>query len=153
MKNIRISYKIFLLLTVLIFSCNSEESKNKSKEPFQLLLETDNTENIIRSTIEMLNASKLNPDSLIAPENENPIGYPPVVKFIKQSSDTIYLQILNEFYLTQSMGSTGAINYIDSVSAPFIKIKGINYVNLSFSPGDHAEPGVYSKSGYNIVSD
>lgn len=145
----RIIKNIILLLSIgFILSCNSNQQK--SSQELQNSIEVGNIDEYIKSTIIILNDSELNPDSLIAPEDENPWTYSPVVKFLNYSSDTIYLQILNEYCLTQSMGTTGAAQYIDSVSLSFLRIEGIEFVDLSFDYGDHASPGVYSKSGYKI---
>jgi hypothetical protein len=97
-----------------------------------------------------LNGSKISPDSLICPDTIHPISCPPKVKVICNKSDTLFIEILNDYYLTQSLGTTGAEMYIDSVANEFLKIETIQFIDFSFSPGDHAEPGVYSKNGYKL---
>lgn len=70
------------------------------------------------------------------------------LNFIKASHDTIYVSIPNSETLTQHLGSTGAENYMATTTFSLTEIKGIKYVNYDFKMGDHASPGVYSRSDF-----
>ncbi len=70
------------------------------------------------------------------------------LNFIKYSHDTVYVSIPNSETLTQRLGSTGAENYIATTTFSLTEMKGIKYVNYDFKMGDHASPGVYSRSDF-----
>jgi len=98
--------------------------------------------------IHKLNGSDKNPESFAAPEGEPLHLYPPKIKLVKISADTVYLTVINDFYLTQSMGTTGAEEYIVNSGVSLLEIDGVNYVDYNFNMGDHAYPGTFSKAGY-----
>jgi len=98
--------------------------------------------------IHELNGSDKDPETFAAPEDEPPYLYPPKLKLLKISADTVYLTVINDFYLTQSMGTTGAEDYIVNSGVSLLEIDEINYVDFSFTMGDHAYPGTFSKAGY-----
>jgi hypothetical protein len=100
-----------------------------------------------------LNGSDKNPESFAAPKGEPLHLYPPKLKLVKISGDTVYLTVINDFYLTQSMGTTGAEDYIVKSGVSLLEINGINYVDLNFTAGDHAYPGTFSKAGYQAHSE
>lgn len=103
--------------------------------------------------IHELNGSDKDPESFAAPEDEPPHLYPPKLKLVKISGDTVYLTVINDWTLTQSMGTTGAEDYIVKSGTSLLEIDGINYVDFSFDMGDHAYPGTFSKSGYQAHSE
>lgn len=70
------------------------------------------------------------------------------LNFIKVSHDTIYVNIPNSERLTEGLGSTGAENYMATTTFSLTEIKGIKYVNYNFKMGDHASPGVYSRTDF-----
>jgi hypothetical protein len=98
--------------------------------------------------IHKLNGSDKDPQTFAAPEGEPLYLYPPKLKLIKVSADTVYLRVINDFYLTQSMGTAGAEEYIVNAGTSILEINGINYVNFDFKMGDHAYPGTFSVAGY-----
>ncbi len=124
----------FLILAILTSTC-------KRKIPETL-------ETKVIAKIHELNGSDKNPESFAAPEGEPLYLYPPKLKLIKVSADTVYLRVINDFYLTQSMGSAGAEEYIVKSATSLLEINGIRYVDFDFKMGDHAYPGTFSKAGY-----
>jgi hypothetical protein len=98
--------------------------------------------------IHELNGSDKDPGTFAAPEDEPPYLYPPKLKLNKISADTVYLTVINSSYLTQSMGTAGAEDYIVKSGVSLLEIDGINYVDFDFAMGDHAYPGTFSKAGY-----
>ncbi len=70
------------------------------------------------------------------------------LNFIKSSHDTIYVSIPDSETLTQTLGSTGAENYMATTTFTLTEMKGIKYVNYDFKPGDHAAPGVFSRNDF-----
>lgn len=95
-----------------------------------------------------LNGSDKDPETFAAPEDEPPYLYPPKLKLNKISRDTVYITVINDWTLTQSMGTTGAEDYIVRTGVALLEIDGINFVDYDFAVGDHAYPGTFSKAGY-----
>jgi hypothetical protein len=125
---------LFLLLLTLTFSCTRKIPKTLEAK--------------VIDKIHELNGSDKDPETFAAPEDEPPYLYPPKLKLVKISRDTVYLTVINDWTLTQSMGTTGAEDYIVKSGVSLLKIDGINYVDFSFDMGDHAYPGTFSKAGY-----
>jgi hypothetical protein len=99
--------------------------------------------------IHELNGTDKEPETFAAPEDDPQFYlYPPKLKLIKISADTVYLTVINSSYLTQSMGTAGAEDYIVKSGVSLLEIDGINYVDFDFAMGDHAYPGTFSKAGY-----
>jgi len=70
------------------------------------------------------------------------------VAFKKVSNDTAYVAIPNSSVLTQTMGSTGATQYMAVATYTLTEMKGIRYVHFDFTEGDHAEPGTYGRQQF-----
>ncbi len=70
---------------------------------------------------------------------------------VKISNDTIYVKIPESKRLTNEIGNTGAENYLASTTFTLTEVKNIKYVNIAMNPGDHAEPGVYSRDDFKIL--
>ncbi len=125
---------LFLLLLILTLSCTRKSPKTLEAK--------------VIDRIHELNGSDKDPETFAAPEGEPPYLYPPKLKLVKISRDTVYLTVINDWTLTQSMGTTGAEDYIVNSGVKLLEIDGINYVDFSFTMGDHAYPGTFSKAGY-----
>jgi hypothetical protein len=132
--SLKISKSILLLLLIFVSTCAREKSKS--------------LEDKVIEKIHELNGSDKDPETFAAPEGEPPYLYPPKLKLVKISADTVYLTIINDWTLTQSMGTTGAEDYIVKSGVSLLEIDGINYVDFDFAVGDHAYPGTFSKAGY-----
>jgi hypothetical protein len=124
----------FLILAILASSCN-----RKTPETLEAK---------VSGEIHKLNGSDKDPQTFAAPEGEPLYLYPPKLKLIKVSADTVFLGVINDFYLTQSMGTAGAEEYITEAAISLLDINGIHYVDFDFKMGDHACPGTFSKAGY-----
>ena len=66
----------------------------------------------------------------------------------KIGHDTLYVRMPQSTRLTNNIGDTGAENYLATVVYNLTELPGIKYVNLNFIPGNHAEPGVYSRDDF-----
>jgi hypothetical protein len=130
----RLSKYSFLLLLILTLSCVRKIPKTLEAK--------------VIDKIHELNGSDKDPETFTAPKDEPPYLYPPKLKLNKISRDTVYLTVINDFYLTQSMGTTGAEDYIVKSGVSLLEIDGVNYVDFDFAMGDHAYPGTFSKAGY-----
>jgi hypothetical protein len=126
---------LFLLLLILTLSCTRKAPKTLEAK--------------VIDKIHELNGTDKEPETFAAPEDDPQFYlYPPKLKLIKISADTVYLTVINSSYLTQSMGTAGAEDYIVKSGVSLLEIDGINYVDFSFTMGDHAYPGTFSKAGY-----
>jgi len=67
---------------------------------------------------------------------------------VKISHDTIYVKIPDSKKLANEIGDTGAENYLASATFTLTELKNIKFVNIAMQPGDHAEPGVYSRNDF-----
>ena len=93
-----------------------------------------------------LNSSILNADSLVKGLNE--LNENVLLEKIKTSGDTIYTEIKDSKYLSESMGSTGAEMYIADVVLNLTEVAGIKYVNIKLTEGSHVQPGVFTKDQF-----
>lgn len=77
-------------------------------------------------------------------------AYPRIrLELVKTSNDTIYLKIDDATFLTQQMGSSGAILYLAALLYNLTELPGIKYVTLNFEEGDHARPGTYNRESFS----
>ncbi len=80
----------------------------------------------------------------------------PQINLQKIEQQTANVEITNDRYLTQNMGSDGAQDYLAEVTFTLTENPGIKAVNFIFNAGDHAMPGLYSResfTSYEIVID
>jgi hypothetical protein len=100
---------------------------------------------IMKKTFPVKNDS-LNAGNMIQMLNK---AYPEIrLEFIKVSNDSIFVRIRKSSYLTQQMGSSGADAYLAEMTYNLTELNGINYVDIRFPEGDHASPGVYSRTDF-----
>ncbi|HEY0668722.1 MAG TPA: hypothetical protein VGD22_11125 [Sphingobacteriaceae bacterium] len=94
--------------------------------------------------------TNITPQQIIKIANKK---YPQIqLQWIKQEGGTAYLRIADATYLTQSMGSAGAEAYISEITFSFTEVKGIDAINLEFTEGDHASPGVYTREQFKNLT-
>lgn len=77
----------------------------------------------------------------------------PKIVLQKAEPRTTHIEVLNEQYLTQSMGSSGAQDYLAMVTYTLTETPGVMAIDFIFPGGDHAMPGIYSResfTGYTI---
>ncbi len=92
-------------------------------------------------------ADSLNIHLIMAKLNFN---YPKVkVEFLKQSYDTLFLKIRDATFLTHQMGSSGAQAYLGELTYNLTEIPDIHFIDLQFKEGDHANPGIFSRTDFN----
>lgn len=80
----------------------------------------------------------------------------PQINLQKIEQQTANVEVANDQYLTQNMGSDGAQDYLAEVTFTLTEHPGIKAVNFIFNAGDHAMPGLYSResfAAYKIVID
>lgn len=94
--------------------------------------------------------ASVTPEQIIAAANEK---YPQIqLQWIKKEGATVYLKIPDAYYLTQSMGSAGAEAYLSEITYSFTEVEGISAVDLQFTEGDHATPGVYTREQFKNLT-
>jgi hypothetical protein len=113
----------------MIWTVESGNSQNeKLKGPEKVLIDTFSSHQLI----DLLNKN-----------------FPDIqLDLVKISNDTIYVKIPDNKRLANEMGNTGAENYLASTTFTLTELKNIKYVNIAMKPGDHAEPGVYSRDDF-----
>jgi len=79
----------------------------------------------------------------------------PRITLRKVEPPTVVVEIGNEKYLTEAMGSSGAQDYLATATYTLTEGPGIRSVEFVFQAGEHAMPGIYSResfTGYTIVT-
>ena len=61
---------------------------------------------------------------------------------------TARVDIANDRYLTESMGSAGAQDFLAGVTYTLTENPGIKAVDFAFRAGEHAMPGVYTRGDF-----
>jgi len=155
----------FLLLPILLFSCSTKQ-KDKEAAITDSVTGTTAADSVTHlkdahyfwaideenmKGISMKRTRPVSADSLTA---TNMLGlfnslYPEIpLTLLKTSGDTIFLKIDKSNYLTSQVGSTGAEAYIAELTYNLTEISGINYVDIRFKKGEHAEPGTYTRTDF-----
>ena len=104
-----------------------------------------------RTGVEMMKTTPISPDSMSVEMMLSRFNatYPEIqLQYSRVSNDTLFLKIKKASYLTQQMGSSGAAGYLAELTYNFTELNAINFVALSFKAGDHASPGIYSRTDF-----
>lgn len=107
----------------------------------------DRIVNDIDKLIYAINGSDKDPELFRAREHEEPIG-PPKLKLIGIEGEVLSVEVINDEYLTQRMGSTGANEFLATATFTLTEYDNIKIVNFIFEEGDHAVPGLYSREDF-----
>lgn len=158
-----------ILVISFIFGCNSNDNKKEETihesvtDTVSASASSDTAKTIVNHTMiwsvqpqgsenEKLQAPQnvkldtLSSMQLVQLINNN---FPDIhLDLVKISHDTIYVKIPDSKKLTNEIGDTGAENYLASATFTLTELKNIKYVNIAMQPGDHAEPGVYSRDDF-----
>jgi len=67
------------------------------------------------------------------------------IELIDFSKDTIRIRILNDEYITEQMGSSGAYCYLGETVFTLTENNLIGFVRIEMNYGSHASPGIYSR--------
>ena len=76
----------------------------------------------------------------------------PEIKLVwrKLEESKAYVNIGDATFLTQRSGSEGAQAYLAEVTYSLTELQGITAVEFMFKDGDHARPGVYTRSDFRF---
>lgn len=159
-----------LIVTITFCSCNSSEDKKAevvegtiTDTVTSISLSADSTQTFInRSLIWTVNEAEPGEEKLKKPETAIPetfssaqlidvlnSNFPEIrLDLVKISHDTMYVDIPDSKRLSTGIGDTGAENYMASATYTLTELKNVKFVNFKFPPGDHAEPGTYSRQDF-----
>lgn len=159
--------KILFAVTIaaLFIACNTKQPDKKMVDADTAALNTIADSNNLKADAHYLWSADLAPQSGVIMKRLRPVAadsltqtniiqmlnetYPEIpLRFTKSSNDTLFVKISNSTYLTQQMGSSGPEVYLADVTYNFTEIPGINYVSILFKAGDHASPGIYSRTDF-----
>lgn len=107
----------------------------------------DAIRNDAKKLVAALNGTDKDPGTFRTPNDREP-NDPPKVKLTKIEKDIAIVEIINDEYLTQRMGSSGAQEYLASVTFTLTENPRIKKVNFIFQEGDHAMPGTYTRKDF-----
>ena len=72
----------------------------------------------------------------------------PKIEYIDIQSDTIKIQIINDEFLTEQMGTTGAYCYLGETVFTLSENDLIKFVKIEMDSGSHASPGIYTRMDF-----
>jgi hypothetical protein len=161
MKKVRFA---IIIITIFI-SCNTKQTDKKMVDSDTTALNTITDSSSLKTDAHYLWSADLAPLSGVIMKKLRPVAadsltqtniiqilnetYPEIpLQFTKSSNDTLFVKISNSNYLTQQMGSSGPEVYLADVTYNLTEIPGINYVAILFKEGDHASPGIYSRTDF-----
>ena len=103
----------------------------------------DNLPGLIRA----LNRSDKDPESFRTPKGSEPLGLPKL-KLAGITGRVVNVEVVNDEFLTQRMGTTGAEAFLAVATFTLTEHEGIGGVNFIFTEGDHAAPGLYTRETF-----
>jgi hypothetical protein len=107
----------------------------------------DKIKNNINKLIYALNKSDKGPETFRTPGNKEPTD-PPKLKLKGIKENVVNVEVINDEYLTQRMGSTGADEFLAVATFTLTEYDHIKSVRFIFKEGDHAVPGLYSRENF-----
>jgi len=115
----------------------------------------DDIKNDVNKLIIALNKAS-DDEEVMRPKGEGAKGEFPRIALRKIEQQTANVEIENDQYLTQTMGSFGAQDFLAAITYTLTENPGIRSINFIFNAGDHAMPGLYSResfAAYQLVID
>ena len=101
----------------------------------------------LRGLIRALNKSDKDPESFRTPKGSEPLGLPKL-KLAGIKGHVVSVEVINDEFLTQRMGTTGAETFLAVATFTLTEHEGIEGVNFIFTEGDHAAPGLYTRETF-----
>ncbi len=158
-------YCLFLVMCIFVLgSCNNRQAEKVEQTDTVAVSIKPDTANVITDSHYFWSA-ELDPKQGLVMKRTNPVStdslnvqnmiqflnmqYPEIIlDFEKVTNDSIFVKIKKSNYLTRQMGSSGAEAYMAEATYNLTEIKGINCVSFQFKEGDHASPGVYTRTDF-----
>jgi hypothetical protein len=154
----------FFVIAVLLFSgCRNETSADKpvvkTEKPASLANSSEKTLDVPWITVQNDSTDLLeirkNPAAHPANLNEQDIidalnlKYPQIqITALSREGNTAVVKIADATYLCEQMGSTGARAYLAEATYSLTEVAGIQAVDFRFKAGDHATPGILTRSSF-----
>jgi hypothetical protein len=77
------------------------------------------------------------------------LKYPQIkIEAVLREGNKAIVSIKDATYLTQELGSTGAQAFLAEATYSLTEVEGIEAVEFRFEPGDHATPGIFTRSSF-----
>lgn len=73
------------------------------------------------------------------------------IEYIDHKSDTLHIRILNDEFLTERMGTTGAFCILGETVYTLSENDSVKYVRIDMNQGSHAGPGTYERSNFKAL--
>lgn len=70
------------------------------------------------------------------------------IEYIKVTGDSISIRILDDEYLTEQMGSSGAMCFLAETVFTLTENDLIKFVRIEMDYGSHASPGLYTRDNF-----
>jgi hypothetical protein len=70
------------------------------------------------------------------------------IEYIKMAGDTITIRILDDEYLTEQMGTSGAECYLAETIFTLTENDFLKFVRIEMEYGSHASPGLYNRDNF-----
>lgn len=154
-----------IVIIITVFSCNTKKSEEKNTDSDTAVLSTVTDSSNIKIDGHYFWSAELAPKTGVIMKRTTPLAadsvtvlniiqmlndtYPEIpLKFLKLSNDTMFVKVSNSKYLTQQMGSSGPEVYMADVTYNLTEIAGVNFVAIMFKEGDHAQPGIFSRTDF-----
>lgn len=142
-------FAVIILLIFLFFSCSNDDKKiseNGYAVSDTLLAWETNADSMIMKRDTAVPDSAITIKRIINGLNEK---YPEIqIDVIKQSGDTIYVELPDAEYLGNQMGSAGSSAWFADAVINLTSVPGINYVSFKMDMYSHASGGVISQEEY-----
>lgn len=142
-------FAVIILLVFCFFSCSNDD-KGISETDYAvsdtILAWDTNADSMIMKRDPTVPDSAVTVKRIINGLNEK---YPEVhIEVIKQSGDTIYIEVADAEYLGNQMGSAGSSAWFADAVINLTSVTGINYVSFKMNTYSHAAGGVISQDEY-----
>jgi len=96
-----------------------------------------------------LDAITHSPEELIRVLNMRPAECS--LELVEIVGDTVVVRVLNEEFLSERMGSTGAYCYLGETVFTLTEHDAIRHVRIDMNYGSHAGPGVYDRTSFEYL--
>lgn len=142
-------FAVIIFLIFPFFSCDNDDKEISETEyavSDTILAWDTNADSMIMKRDHTVPDSAITINRIINGLNEK---YPEVhIDVIKQSGDTIYIDVPDAEYLGNQMGSAGSSAWFADAVINLTSVPGINYVSFKMDMYSHASSGVIGKEEY-----
>lgn len=142
-------FAIIILLSLPFFGCRDDDkeiSEMRYAVSDTILAWDTNADSMIMKRDTTVPDSAITINRIINGLNEK---YPEVhIDVIKQSGDTLYVQVPDGEYLGNQMGSAGSSAWFADAVINLTSVPGINNVSFKMDTYSHASGGVISRDEY-----